>query len=233
MTMMFTKAVTAALMLLCAPGVTGFALQPSSPRVSSSSLHLSKSSEDGLKKMATSVLAAAFLMTNTVGVAPAAAMDDFDFGSSQVIAGRSGGRAGGRSSAPAARPSSSSSQSRSTTVINRTYVTPSPYYSSPGLLYAPVPMYNPIPGIGLGIGLNAIGNIGNEMRDYRQEGEIQRTRQELQAAQIREADMQARLRSLEMAQNGQTMAQQQVYQQQMAAQYAAQAAMQKPALTPQ
>lgn len=48
------------------------------------------------------------------------------------------------------------------------------------------------------------------MRDYRQEGEIAQTRAQLQNSQMREADLEARLRQLEMAnQNNQLNQQQQ------------------------
>ena len=146
LTMMFSKFVTAILMSLCVSEVSGFAFnKQAAPRTMATSQQ-----QDGMDKVAASFVAAAFIMGSTMGPAPAQAMDDFDFGSSQVIAGRSGGRAGGRS---AARPSPSRAPapSRSTTVINRTYVTPSPMYSSPmyspGVVIAP-PVYNPLPGIG-------------------------------------------------------------------------------------
>lgn len=66
---------------------------------------------------------------------------------------------------------------------------------------------------GLSIGLNAINQIGNDMRDYRQETEIAQTRAQLQDARQREAEMEARLRQLEMANQNNMLNQQQ--QQQM------------------
>ena len=62
------------------------------------------------------------------------------------------------------------------------------------------------------------------MRDYRQEREIQATAAELQASRMREAEMEARLRSLEAGQNAQNAAQQQQLAAQLAAQQAAAAA---------
>eukprot|EP00535_Pseudo-nitzschia_heimii_P008516 CAMPEP_0197173510 /NCGR_PEP_ID=MMETSP1423-20130617/411_1 /TAXON_ID=476441 /ORGANISM="Pseudo-nitzschia heimii, Strain UNC1101" /LENGTH=201 /DNA_ID=CAMNT_0042622335 /DNA_START=145 /DNA_END=750 /DNA_ORIENTATION=+ len=165
------------------------------------------------KKVAASALAAAFILGNLATVEPAQAVDDSMFGSSNVVAARSGGRAGGRSSSArmsSPRPSSSSS-SRSTTVINRTYVT-QPTYSSPSVIMAP--SYSPFPGLGLGLGLNAVNQIGNDMRDYRQEREIQDTRSELSASRAREAQMEARLRQLEAGQGTQQMTQQQLQMQQ-------------------
>lgn len=165
-----------------------------------------------MKKAAASFALATFVLGNVATVAPAFAIDDSYFGSSHVIAARSGGRSGGRSSGArrsAPRPSSSSS----TTVINRnTYVSPSPMYSSPTVIMAP-PVYNPMGGLGLSLGLNAVSNIGNDMRDYRQEREIQDTRGELQQSKMREAEMSARLNRLEQGQ-GQMSAQQQFQTQQ-------------------
>merc|ERR1711935_1147144 len=103
------------------------------------------------------------------------------------------------------------SSTRSSTVINRTYVT-QPSYSSPSVIMAPSYGYNPYPGLGLGLGLNAVNQIGNDMRDYRQEREIRDTQTELSASRAREAQMEARLRQLEMGQ-GQQMTQQQIQMQ--------------------
>eukprot|EP00536_Pseudo-nitzschia_multiseries_P008639 jgi/Psemu1/287938/fgenesh1_pg.222_\ len=216
---MMMKSFTAVLALLCASGASAFAPAAAGPQVSATALGMVNTPlEDAAKKAAASVLAAALVLAT---VEPAQAVDDLtDFGSSQVIAARSGGRAGGRSSAARSAPSSMSrSPSRpstsSTTVINRTYVTPAaPVYSSPAVIMAP-PVYNPMPGLGLSLGLNAVGQIGNDMRDYRQEREIQDTRSELQASKMREAEMEARLRSLENGQGQMNQAQQLQFQQQM------------------
>lgn len=50
---------------------------------------------------------------------------------------------------------------------------------------------------GLGLGLNAVNQIGNDMRDNRQEGEIRSTQNELMQSRQREADMASRLQQLE------------------------------------
>jgi len=211
--MMF-KSITVAIALLCMSGASAFVSSPE-PKLSSSSLQMIN--EEGMKKAAASFALATFVLGNVATVAPAFAIDDSYFGSSHVIAARSGGRSGGRSSgarsssarSSAPRPSSSSS----TTVINRnTYVSPSPMYSSPTVIMAP-PVYNPMGGLGLSLGLNAVSNIGNDMRDYRQEREIQDTRGELQQSKMREAEMSARLNRLEQGQ-GQMSAQQQFQTQQ-------------------
>mmetsp|Transcript_55012 Transcript_55012/g.61460 ORF Transcript_55012/g.61460 Transcript_55012/m.61460 type:complete len:231 (+) Transcript_55012:38-730(+) len=211
--MMF-KSITVAIALLCVSGSSAFVSSPE-PKLSSSSLQMIN--EEGMKKAAASFALATFVLGNVAAVAPAFAMDDSYFGSSHVIAARSGGRSGGRSSgarsssarSSAPRPSSSSS----TTVINRnTYVSsPSPMYSSPTVIMAP-PVYNPMGGLGLSLGLNAVSNIGNDMRDYRQEREIQDTKGELQQSKMREAEMSARLNRLEQGQ-GQMSAQQSAQQQ--------------------
>jgi hypothetical protein len=187
--------------------------------------------EESVKKATASFVAATLLMGNIATVAPAvAAMDgsyDFAGGSSQIVAARSGGRAGGRSAGARAPPRSSAPRPSSTTntiIERRTYVTPSPVYSSPGIIVAP-PIYNPYPGLGLGLGLNAINQIGNDMRDYRQENEIRDARYQLEQSRTREAEMEARLRQLEMQQNSNQFSQQQqqqlLMQQQMMQQQAA------------
>ena len=211
--MKFSKSLIATVALTS--GASAFA-PVSNGHAKSTSLNMVN--EESMKKAATSFAAAAFLMANVAAVEPAFAIDGMDFGSSQVVAARSGGRAGGRSSAARA-PSRAPSRAptRSTTVINRsTYIAP-PVYSSPSVIVAP-PIYNPVPGLGLSIGLNAMNQIGNDMRDYRQEAEIRDTRNELMRSQAREAEMEARLRQLEAQQNGQLSAQQQqqlMMQQQM------------------
>lgn len=112
-----------------------------------------------MKKAVTSFVAATFLMANFIAVAPAQAFDDFDFGSSQVLAGRGGGRSGGRvggRSSAARAPSRPSSSSSSTRVIQRTTVV-QPSYSSPTIMMAP-PMYGG--GYGGGFGYNPLNSLG-------------------------------------------------------------------------
>ena len=232
------KSFTAVLALLCVSSVSGFAPQihhvVTNAKTSSSSTSLNLFNEESAKKATASFVAATLLLGNIATVAPAvAAMDDsYDFAggsSSQVIAARSGGRAGGRSAGARAAPRSSAPRPSSTTtntrvIERRTYVTPSPVYSSPGIIIAP-PIYNPYPGLGLGLGLNAVNQIGNDMRDYRQENEIRDARYQLEQSRSREAEMEARLRQLEMQQNSNQFTQQQqqqlLMQQQMMQQQAA------------
>ena len=150
---MFSKGFFAALVFIGASGVSAFAPNAQTPQSSSSALNMI--GEDGAKKAAGSFLAASFLLSNVAFAAPVmAAMDDaMDFGSSQVIAGRSGGRAGGRSSAARAPPRSSApSRSSNTRVVERTTVIRQPSYAAPSVIVAP-PVYggygyNPLPGVG-------------------------------------------------------------------------------------
>jgi hypothetical protein len=144
---MIGKSFATALYLLGVSGVTGFAHVRSTPQSSATALNMS--GEDNAQKVASSFLAAAFLLSNVAFMAPALAVDDMDFGSSQVISkgGRSGGRAGGRSSAARAPPSRSTSSN--TRVIQRTTVIQQPsVYQSPVMMAPPVYGYNPLPGLG-------------------------------------------------------------------------------------
>lgn len=218
--MMF-KSLTAVMALLCVSGASAFAPVASPAKASMTSLQMAQNDNNqNAKTVAASVLAATFILGNVATAAPANAVDEstfFDNASTNVLAARSGGRAGGRSSSArmSSRPSpsrSSAPASRSTTVINRTYVTPG--YSS-GVIMAPSYGYNPYPGLGLSLGLNAVNQIGNDMRDYRQEREIQDTRAALNESRMREAEMEARLRQLESGQTGQLTQQQLMQQQQM------------------
>jgi len=198
--------------------------------------------QKNLKKTTASILAAAFIFGMSIPAPAIAATassladntNSYSFSvidsSSQIVAARrSGGRAGGRARpAMRSRPSSSSSSSR--TVINRnTYISPpsrSVYVAPP--VYGGGFGYNPYGGLGLGLGLNAIGNVGRDMQDYRQEGEIRDTRVELEKSRMREADLESRLRQLEQGQSGLQQQQQfQQMQQQQAANAAAAAAVTK------
>jgi len=181
-----------------------------------------------MKKAAASIVAATFIL-GSIGVpepaiaAAAPSMDNananiysvsvIDSSSQIVAARRSGGRSGGRARSSSSRPAmrSPSSSSRSTVINRNTYISPSPrsvYVAPPvyggGFGYG----YNPF---GFMFGLNAIGNVGRDMRDYRQEGEIQDTRLELERSRTRENELEGRLRQLEQGQTG--LQQQQQFQQ--------------------
>jgi hypothetical protein len=167
------------------------------------------------KNEPTSVVAAAYLFANVAYAPPANALD-LDFGSSQIVAGRSGGRAGGRSSSGGYRGGGGGGRSaysggssyggasrtysptyRSTTIV-RPMIAPSPVIVSPfgyggGYGYSP----SPFSGLGLGYGLGAMSNRGDAARDYRQETEIGQERVELEQAKARTAELEARIKALE------------------------------------
>lgn len=152
-------------------------------------------------KLAAGVVAATLFVNAALTVSPAFADVDAFGGSSQVIAARSGGRMGGRSvyRAPAATRSY-----RSSTTIIRPMIAPPPVYISPfgggfGFGYG----YSPFSGFGLGYGLGAMNSAGDAIRDSRQETEIQRSRAELEQAKAKEAELEARLKALEQAQQPQ------------------------------
>lgn len=174
---------------------------PASGRVATS-LEAAREDDFSLKKVAASAFAAAFLAANVVAMEPALALDSFDFGSSEVISARSGGRSGGRVSSGGARSSSSYSRS-STTIVRPTTVITSPSYMAPPVYIAPPVIgyggygYNPLGGLGMGYALGSMNNIGNDMRDMRQESEIQQSKVQLEQARMKEAELEARLRQLE------------------------------------
>ncbi|CAB9505873.1 expressed unknown protein [Seminavis robusta] len=162
--------------------------------VPTSSLRMSSS--DSSAPVVASVLAAAFLFSNIIAVAPAFADDPID-SSSQVIAARSGGRMGGRSSMGSRGRSSMGASRGSYNSYSRTTVV-RPMVTSP-VIVAP-PMYSPFsPFSPFGFGFGLGGGIGDSYRDYRQDGEIARERSELQEAKIRQAELEQRIAQLEGA----------------------------------
>ena len=158
-----------------------------------------------MNKVGTSVVAGAYLFANVMTAAPAFAAQDEDlFGSSQVIAGRSGGRAGGRSRSSSFKSAPTSYKSSPTVIKKTTVIQQAP------VMVAPPPVYGGgygygggNSGLGLAIGLNAVSSIGEGMREARQESEIRESRQELTNARIKEAELEARLRQLEASQQRQ------------------------------
>ena len=133
-----------AVALLALGSASAFAPVSSSARMQTSL----EMKNDGGKMVAASFLTGAFLAVNAVFCADAAiaATPDLDFGSTEMLAGRSGGRGGGRASrAPARR---AAAPSRSTTRIERTTVVqPVPVYSGPSVVVSPFG-YNPLGGFG-------------------------------------------------------------------------------------
>jgi hypothetical protein len=161
---------------------------------------------DMARSATASAVLATYLLTNALFAAPALATydnssPDISSGSSILLAGRSGARAGGRSSTTSLSASSRSYEPvrSTTTIIQPTIgVAPvAPVVVSPfGYSYG----YNPMPGLGLSLGLSAMNNVGNEIRDYNQEREIAQGRIELEQAKGREALLEQRLKALEDSQ---------------------------------
>eukprot|EP00544_Gedaniella_sp_CCMP2646_P001599 CAMPEP_0202507172 /NCGR_PEP_ID=MMETSP1361-20130828/51582_1 /ASSEMBLY_ACC=CAM_ASM_000849 /TAXON_ID=210615 /ORGANISM="Staurosira complex sp., Strain CCMP2646" /LENGTH=194 /DNA_ID=CAMNT_0049141277 /DNA_START=846 /DNA_END=1430 /DNA_ORIENTATION=- len=152
------------------------------------------------KLMAASILTAAFIAANALFCADAAMEATTPDFPTEMLAGRSGGSGGGRVSR--APPRARSAPIRTRTIERTTIIQPAPVYSSPSVVVSPFG-YNPFGGFGMGYGLGAIGNIGNEIRDSRQESEIQRSQAELDQACQREAELDSRIRQLEAAQAAQ------------------------------
>jgi len=107
----YTTILSALLAMLCADHSHGFLAKPlpttATQIISPTTIAMTSKSEESSnpnwmmnkKVTATSAIAAAFLFSNVLSVAPAFAAQDENFaGSSQVVAARSGGRMGGRSS---------------------------------------------------------------------------------------------------------------------------------------
>merc|ERR1739848_214535 len=183
---------------LCLLGANAFAPQLQ-PQSSKTSLNLF---EDG-KKALVGFFAGAILATSIMDVTPANAFQPDDFGTTQVVAARSGGRAGGRSMGGGSMGGRSMGGGRSyaaprssyssTTTIVRPMIAPPVMVSPFGFGYG----YNPMGGFGLGYGLGAMNNAGNEIRDYQQENEIQRSKAELEQAKQKQAELEQRLKALE------------------------------------
>ena len=93
------------------------------------------------------------------------------------------------------------------TTINRTTVVAPPVVMGGGYGYRGYGYgYDPTPGLVFG----AVNAIGNGMRESRQNQMIMDERAQLSASQEREAEMAARIRQLEMQQQGQQVGQPQV-----------------------
>jgi len=66
--------------------------------------------------------------------------------------------------------------------------------------------YSPFAPSPLGIGLGIAGEVGREMREFRQEDQIRQARSDAQAAKEREFALEQRLNNMEMQQNAQNAA---------------------------
>ena len=144
-TMMLRSLVVA---LVALGSASAFAPVGSSAR-SGTSLQMSKEN-DGGKMVAASFLTGAFLAVNAIFCADAAiaATPDLDFGSTEIVAGRSGGRGGGRAARAPSRPAPRSSTTTNTRTIERTtIIQPTPVYTAPSVVVSPFG-YNPFGGFG-------------------------------------------------------------------------------------
>lgn len=184
---------------LCLTAAHAFSSSPISVNACKTALQMQDSRNNHMAKvMATAVLAASI-----AAAAPAFAAPDFAGSPELVLAGRSGGRAGGRSGGGGYSRSRSTYRApptayRSSTTIIRPMIASPPVVISPfggGYGYG----YNPFGGVGLGYGLGAMNNYGNEMRDYRQESEIQKEKAELELAKEKNAELEARIKAIEQA----------------------------------
>lgn len=191
----------AALMVIS--GASAFA--PASVQKSTTSLEMKNSP---FSKFVTASVASAILLSSTIAPDAQAITGDFDFGSDNVIAARSGGRAGGRSSAstmrsppPSSRPSTTVNNYSRTTVVQQSpaIVAPAPVVVSPVVVSPVVSPFGSPFGVGYGA-LGVVNAIGNEMREGRQEAEIRREREELQESKNRQFMLEQRLNQMEQQQ---------------------------------
>jgi len=187
---------------LAISGASAFAPAPASSQQSTS---LEMKNSPFSKFVATASVASAILLSSAAPDAQAIT-GDFDFGSDNVIAARSGGRAGGRSSAssmrsppPSSRPTTVNNIQRTTVIQQQPAVVAAPVMASP-VVVAPVvsPFGSPF-GVGYGA-LGVVNAIGNEMREGRQEAEIRREREELQESKQRQFMLEQRLNQMEQSQ---------------------------------
>lgn len=158
------------LLSLCCATVSGFAPIQTVSR-SDSSLN-AFNPVNGMIERATASLALGSVILSNVAVWPAIAFDQPDFGSSQIIAARSGGRAGGRSSSSAYKASpkvrAAQKAAPAPVIIRETRIVTTPSYGGgygggQAVMMAPQPMMMAQPGIpGLGViaGLGAVNAIG-------------------------------------------------------------------------
>ncbi|KAI2509432.1 hypothetical protein MHU86_4933 [Fragilaria crotonensis] len=182
---------------LCLAIANAFSPTPVSGHASKTALQMQESRNNDVAK----VIATAFLAASIATAAPAFAATDFAGSTELILAGRSGGRAGGRSGGGGYSRSRGPSRApptayRSSTTIIRPMIASPPVVISPfggGFGYG----YNPFGGVGLGYGLGAMNSYGNEMRDYRQEAEIQKEKAELELAKEKNAELEARIKALE------------------------------------
>jgi hypothetical protein len=190
------KVLSALIASLSVLSTAAFAPVHPTQRASSSALSFSAQKDETVRQILSSTLAAAFLAVNLATALPVSAMMsnniEPDFGSTEVLAGRSGGRSGGRASsggnsrsyrAPARSSNTYKSYSSTTVVRPSPTVIVSPGYGG-GFGYNP--LGNMVTGYAMGSMLGGGGNNYNdERRDMRQENEIQQSRMELEQARLK------------------------------------------------
>jgi hypothetical protein len=168
-----------------------------SSSIGTKALQASRQGDHDIERIvATSAVAATFILSSTLSAGAALALSD---NTSLMLAARSGGRGGGRAVMRSA-PSSSRVYSRTTIIAPPRPIISAPIVVSPfgaGVGYGYGYGYNPLGGFGLGYGLGAMNSIGDTVRDYRQESEIQRDRAELEVAKEKQQELEARIRELE------------------------------------
>lgn len=197
------RPVTLALLATCLGSTSAFVVNQAQQPQTTTALQ-AKQLDGG--QMIKGAAAAALFLGSVLVSDPAFAFVDssMDFGSTQVVAGRSGGRGGGRvmrapmrgggGRAPMRAPMRSPTQnySQRTTIVRPMMVSP-----MGGMGYG----YNPLGGLGMGYALGGMGN--NNMRDNRQENEIQRNEFELKDAEKKNMELENRIEQLEQAANPQ------------------------------
>jgi hypothetical protein len=189
------KVLSALIASLAVLSTAAFAPVYPTQRASSSALSFSAQKDETVRQILSSTLAAAFLAVNLATALPVSAMMsnniEPDFGSTEVLAGRSGGRSGGRASsggnsrsyrAPARSSNTYKSYSSTTVVRPSPTVIVSPGYGG----YGYNPLGNMVTGYAMGSMLGGGGNnYNNQVRDMRQENEIQQSRMELEQARLK------------------------------------------------
>ena len=182
---------------LAITGTSAFAPAATKPTVTS----LNMKNENNFNKFLTTTLASAILLSSAIAPPEAIAVST-DFGSDIVVSARSGGRAGGRSSASSMRSPRPSQRTTVNNVQRTTVIRQAPaatVIAAPPVIIAPAPFYSPFGGLGFGM-MGVGSSIGNEMRDARQEGEIAKSKAELEVVKQREFQMEQRLMQMEQNQ---------------------------------